>query len=111
VVTVIGAVRGTIVVVGLCKDEDVVTATEGIFEDGGGAEVDVGVMTWGLVGGRTVEIPYTELTNVGYFLAHGRGLITKATITIDPNIFCLDFVTLGEGEERSEEVVLVDEGI
>jgi hypothetical protein len=41
VVTVIGAIRGTIVIVGLCKDEDVVAATEGIFEDGSRAKVDV----------------------------------------------------------------------
>ena len=41
VVAVVGAVRGAIVVVSLGEDEDVVAATEGIFEDGGGAEVDV----------------------------------------------------------------------
>lgn len=41
VVAVVGPVRGAIVVVALCEDEDVVTATERILEDGSGAKVDV----------------------------------------------------------------------
>ena len=67
-VAVVGPVRGAIVVVALCEDEDVVTTTEGVLEDGSGAEVDVGVTTGGLVGGGTVEVPNTEGTNVRHFL-------------------------------------------
>lgn len=39
--TEVGLVRGAIVVVALGEDKDVVTATEGILEDGSGAEVDI----------------------------------------------------------------------
>lgn len=67
-VAVVGPVRGAIVVVALCEDEDVVATTEGVLEDGSGAEVDVGVTTGGLVGGGTVEVPNTEGTNVRHFL-------------------------------------------
>jgi len=47
--TEVGAVGCAVVVVGLGKDEDVVTTTEGIFEDCGGAKLDVGVVTGSLV--------------------------------------------------------------
>jgi hypothetical protein len=70
VVTIVGPVGGTVVVVGLSQDEDVVTTTEGISEDGSGTEVDVGVVAWGLVGGRTVEVPDTEVTNVLDLFGH-----------------------------------------
>ena len=48
VVTVVGHVGGAVVVVSLSEDEDVVAAAEWIFEDGGGAEVDIGVVAGGL---------------------------------------------------------------
>lgn len=41
VVTEVGPVGGAIVVVGFCQDEDVVTATERVFEDGSGTQVDI----------------------------------------------------------------------
>jgi hypothetical protein len=43
----------------------------GILEDGSWPQVDVGVTTRGLVGGRTIEIPDTQLTDVGDFLVNG----------------------------------------
>lgn len=70
-VTEVGLVGGSVVVVSLAKDENVVTATEGIFEDGGGAEVDIGVMARGLVGRGTIEIPDAKLADVGDLLANG----------------------------------------
>ena len=70
-VTVVGLVGCAVVVVTLGEDENVVTFTEGVLEDGSGPQVDVGVATGGLVGGRTVEIPDTELTNIGDFLVNG----------------------------------------
>ena len=70
-VAVVGLVGGAVVVVALGEDEDVVTATEGVLEDGGGPQVDVGVFTRSLVGGRTIEIPNTQLTDVGDFLVNG----------------------------------------
>ena len=69
--SVVGPVGSAIVVVALGEYEDVFTAAEGIFEDGCGAEVDIGIMAWGLIGGRTIEVPDTEITNIGDFFAHG----------------------------------------
>jgi hypothetical protein len=70
-VAVVGPVGGAIVVVGLCKDEDVVTATEGILEDRGGTKVDIGVVSGSLVGGGAIEVPDTELADVGDLLGDG----------------------------------------
>lgn len=71
VMTEVSAVGGAIVVVALCEDEDVITAAERILEYGSGAEVDVGVGTRCLVGGRTVEVPDTEIVDAGDLLGHG----------------------------------------
>ena len=49
VVAVVSPVGGTVVVVGLGEDEDVVTTTEGIPEDGGWAKVDIGIVARCLV--------------------------------------------------------------
>lgn len=78
--TVVGPVGGSVVVVGLGEDKYVISTTEGVLEDGGGSEVDVRVVAGGLVGGRAVEIPDTKLTDVGDFLRHGlerEGEISK----------------------------------
>ncbi len=64
-------VGGSIVVVSLGKNENIVTATEGILEDGSRTEVDIGVMTRCLVGGRAVKVPDTEGANISDLLAHG----------------------------------------
>lgn len=45
---VVELVGGSIGIPGLTEDEDVVTETEGIGEDGDGAQVDIGVVTGGL---------------------------------------------------------------
>ena len=68
---VVGLVRSTVVVVTLGEDEDVVTTTEGVLEDGSGPQVDVGVATRSLIGGRAVEIPDSQLANVGHFFING----------------------------------------
>ena len=74
VVTIVGPVGGAVIVIALGEDEDVIAAAEGVFEDGGGAQVDVGVIARGLVGGGTVKVPDTELANVCDLLAHGLGV-------------------------------------
>ena len=71
VVTVVGPVGRAIVVVALGEHEDVVAATEGVLEDGRRAEVDIRVMARGLVRGGTVEVPDTELPDVGHLLGDG----------------------------------------
>lgn len=48
-VTVICSVGRAIVVVALCEDENVVTAAEGISEDGSGAKIYIGIVTRCLV--------------------------------------------------------------
>ena len=78
-VTVVGLVRSAVVVVTLGEDEDVVTFSEGVLEDGSRPQVDIGVATRGLVGGRTVEIPYTQLTNIGDFLVNSLYDISQTT--------------------------------
>ena len=69
--TVVCLVGGSIVVVGLSHDENVVTATEGVLEYPGWTQVDIGIMTVGLVGRRAVEIPLTEAADVGDFAING----------------------------------------
>lgn len=68
--TEVGPVRGAVAVVGLCENQDVVAATEGVLEDGGGTEVDIRVVSRGLIGGRTIEVPDAKLANVCDLLAH-----------------------------------------
>ena len=72
-VAVVSAVGGAVTVVALGKDEDVVAAPEGVLEDGGRAEVDIGVATGRLVGGRTVEVPDPQRADVGHFLGDSLG--------------------------------------
>ena len=67
-VTVIGLVWSAVVVIALGEDEDIIAATEWIFEDGSWPQVDVGVATWSLVGGRTIKVPDSQLADVGHFL-------------------------------------------
>ena len=64
-------VRGAVIVVGLSQDEDVVAPTEGVFEDGGRAKVDIGVVTRSLVSRGAVEIPDTELLDARNLLCDG----------------------------------------
>ena len=71
----IGAVWSAIAVVSFSKDEDVVTASERILEEGSRSKVYIGVMPRDLVGGRPIEIPYTKLGNV--FDRLGNGLQAK----------------------------------
>jgi len=68
---IVGPVGCAVIIVALGENEDIVASAEWILEDSSGTKVDIGVMTGCLVGGRTIEIPGTELTNVSYFLADG----------------------------------------
>jgi len=70
-VTVVGLVGSAVVVVAFGEDEDVVATTERVLEDGGRLQVNVGVATRSLVGGRAVEVPNAQLTDVGDFLVNG----------------------------------------
>lgn len=72
-VAVVELVGGSIGVPALGENEDVVTATERVGEDGDGAEVDVRVTAGGLVGGRAVEVPLGKLVDGGGLLEEGLG--------------------------------------
>jgi len=67
--TEVRPVGSAVAVVGLCEDKDVVTAAEGIFEDGCRTKVDIGVIPRGLVGGRTIKVPNAQLANICDLLA------------------------------------------
>ena len=47
---IVGAVGSAIVVVGLSEDNDIVSTTEWVFENGSWSEVDVRIVARGLVG-------------------------------------------------------------
>lgn len=64
-VAVVGLVGSSVVVVGLSEDENVLSTTEGIPEDGSRAKVDIRVVTGGLVRGRAIKVPHTKIANVG----------------------------------------------
>lgn len=70
VMAVVGLVGSAIVVVALGKNEDVVTSTERVLEDGSGAKVYIRVVARGLVSGRAVKIPDAELVDACDFLGH-----------------------------------------
>lgn len=63
IVAVVELVGATIGVPGLAENKDVVALAEGVGEDSDGTEVDIGVVTRGLAGGGTVEVPFGELVN------------------------------------------------
>lgn len=68
-VAVVELVRGTIGVPALSQDEKVVATAEWIGEGGNGAEVDIGVLTRSLVGGRSVEVPFWKVLDRLWLLA------------------------------------------
>jgi hypothetical protein len=69
VVAIVGLVGGAVVVVGLCENEDVVSTAEGIPKDGSWTKVDVRIVAGGLVGGRTIKVPNSEVREI----LHGLG--------------------------------------
>jgi hypothetical protein len=47
--TEVGLVRSTVVVVSFCEDKDVVAATERVFENSSGTEIDIRIVSGSLV--------------------------------------------------------------
>jgi hypothetical protein len=60
-VAVVVLVWGSIGIPALGDNQDVGSTTEWIGEDGNRAEVDIGVVAWGLASGRTVKVPLWEI--------------------------------------------------
>ena len=79
--TEVGLVRSAIVVVALRENQDVVTTTEGVFEDGGGAEVDIRIVSGSLIGGGTIEIPDTKRANVINLLGDSLEFLAVRTVS------------------------------
>lgn len=71
IVPVVELVGRAIGVPALSEDEDVGGATEGVGEDGNGLQVDVGVVTGGLAGGGTIEVPQGEILGSVVLLRQG----------------------------------------
>jgi len=101
---VVGAVGSPIAVVSFSKHKDVATTPEWVLEDGCWSKIYIGIMPWSLVGGRPVEIPYAKLGDVFDVLGYGHGFGAQATVTIDPDIFRLNFTALVELKVGCEEV-------
>lgn len=87
--SVVVLVGGAVGVPAFAEDEDVVTATERIGEDGDGAEVDIGVVTGGLGGRRTVEVPLREILNRINLFVQSLGFTPDAVGAINPNVLGL----------------------
>jgi hypothetical protein len=94
--TVVVLVGASIGIPGLAEDEDVVTLAEGVGVESNGAKVDIGVVTGGLVGGGTIEVPLGELIDTRDGLEQSLCLGASATVGINPNVFSLDATTLVE---------------
>jgi hypothetical protein len=95
-VAVVVLVGASIGIPGLAEDEDVVTLAEGVGVESNGAKVDIGVVTGGLVGGGTIEVPLGELIDTRDGLEQSLCLGASATVGINPNVFSLDATTLVE---------------
>ena len=55
---IVELVRGSIGVPGLAEDEYIVTSSKRVGEEGTGADVDIGIVTWSLTSGRAIKVPF-----------------------------------------------------
>jgi hypothetical protein len=69
-------VGGAIGVPALSQDDDVGRTTEGIREDGAGAQVDVRVLAGSLLGGGTIEVPNGKVLRLVVLL--GKSLLSNS---------------------------------
>jgi hypothetical protein len=70
-IAVVELVGGAVGVPALGQDDDVGGAAEGVGEDSDGAQVDVGVVAGGLLGGGAIEVPGGEIGGLVLFLVQG----------------------------------------
>jgi hypothetical protein len=69
--TVVCLIGSAVAIVGGSENDNVVTTAERILVDCDWTKKNVRVMTGGLIGGRTIEIPVGELAQVGDLLLEG----------------------------------------
>ena len=70
-IAVVELVGGAVGVPALGQDDDVGGAAERVGEDSDGAQVDVGVVTGGLLGGGAIEVPGGEIGGLVVLLVQG----------------------------------------
>jgi len=95
---------GTVGEVTSTEDQDVVSSTERIREDGTGPQKDVGIMTGSLLGGRSIEVPLLQLLDVRDLAGEGHGLASHSTGTINPDVLGHDLATLGQVHVRLPQI-------
>lgn len=107
-VTVVVLIWGAVWVPGLADDENVWRLANWVWEDSNGSEVDVGVVAWGLSGGRAVEVPFWEVLRARWLLEEGLGLSTDVTNGIDPDVLGHDTTLLVKGGELVQGIGVGD---
>jgi hypothetical protein len=108
--TVVKLVGGSIRIPGLAENENVIAKSEGVREDSNRAEVDIGVVTGGLAGGRTVKVPFRELIDRFNRLGESLGLAAAVTDSVDPDVLSLDMSSLVEAHVLHEILRVGDDG-
>jgi hypothetical protein len=91
-------VGGAIGVPALSKNNDVRGAAERIGVDGARAQVDIGVVTRGLVGRGAIEVPDREVFRLVVLLGESSGLGSGTTISVDPDVLSHNLTLLVELE-------------
>jgi len=94
IVTEVVFVGSAIGIPALSKNNNVGRAAEGIGVDCAGTEVDIGVVTRGLVGGRTIKVPHGKIFRLVFLLGQCARLGTSATIGVNPDILSHDHTLL-----------------
>ena len=85
----------------VAHDEDVVTSTEGVREEGDRSHDNLRIFSRGLVTAGSVVIPFRKVFNLLNFLLKGAALATERDATsVDPDVFSDDLASdvIGEVE-------------
>jgi len=118
-VSVVCAVRSTIRVVALSKNNNVVTQSERIGVNGNGSQVDIRVVTGGLLSRGAVKVPLREVGGAGGLLVKSLTLGSNVVGTVNPDVLSHDSSLLRETKVLLENrcvrshcvcVAKVDEG-
>jgi len=96
IMTEICLIGSAVAVVGGSENENVVTTAERVLVECDWTKQNIRIMTGGLVGGRTIEVPVWELAQVGDLMGDGFGFTTKFAMATNPNVFSLDVRSLVE---------------
>lgn len=76
-VAVVELVWGSVGIPALGNNQDVGGTTEWIGEEGDGAEVNIGVVTWSLSSRATVKVPFWEILNLEFATLRDAGKSLK----------------------------------